>query len=66
MILMPTLDLSSLYSLEVCVSFFVIAEKLNIRVVDFSVYTGLPSASEYAEIEQAQKDHQEFLCIPRR
>ncbi|XP_064384927.1 large subunit GTPase 1 homolog isoform X4 [Halichondria panicea] len=42
------------------------AEKLNIRVVDFSVYTGLPSASEYAEIEQAQKDHQEFLCIPRR
>ena len=42
------------------------AEKLNIKVVDPSVHTGLPSDMEYAEIEQAQREHQHYLSIPRR
>ena len=42
------------------------AEKLNIKVVDPTIRTGLPSDLEYAEIEQAQKEHQQYLSIPRR
>ncbi len=41
-------------------------EKLNIKVVDSFVHTGLPSASEYEEMKKAQKDNQHFLGIPRR
>lgn len=41
-------------------------EKLNIKVVDPGVHTGLPTASQYSEIEKAQKDNLHFLGIPRR
>ena len=43
-----------------------VTEKLNIKVVDPGIHTGLPTVSEYAEIEQAQKDNKHFLSIPRR
>ena len=46
--------------------FFCLPEKLNIRVVDPAAHTGLPSAEERAEIEQAQEDSRQYLCIPRR
>ena len=46
--------------------FSCLPEKLNIRVVDPAAHTGLPSAEERAEIEQAQEDSRQYLCIPRR
>lgn len=45
---------------------FNFTEKLNIKVVDPGIYTGLPTVSEYAEIKQAQEDNKHFLSIPRR
>ncbi len=41
-----------------------ILEKLNIRVIDPTPYTGLPTVSEREEMEQAQEEH--LLSIPRR
>jgi len=42
------------------------SEKLNIRVVDPTVGTGLPSSEEMGEIEKAQKENRQYLAIPRR
>ena len=42
------------------------SEKLNIRVVDPAVHSGLPSSEERGEIERAQKENRQRLAIPRR
>ena len=44
----------------------VFPEKLNIKFVDPGSHTGLPSAEERLEMEQTQKEHRQFLNIPRR
>ena len=42
------------------------AEKLNIKVVDRTAYTGLPSEEERVESEKAQEENYQYLSIPRR
>ena len=41
-------------------------EKLNIRVVEPSTHTGLPSLEERGEIERMQAANRQYLAIPRR
>ena len=54
-------------SSQCCIQFtHFFSEKLNIKFVDPGSYTGLPSAEERLEMEQTQKEHRQFLNIPRR
>lgn len=42
------------------------AEKLNIKVVSSSRYTGLPSEQERADSRRAEEENRQYLSIPRR
>lgn len=42
------------------------AEKLNIKVVDSVIHTGLPTEQEEAETKKAQDQNLQYLGIPRR
>lgn len=42
------------------------AEKLNVKLVDTSTYTGLPTEQERAEARKAEKENFQYLSIPRR
>ena len=44
----------------------VFSEKLNVKVIDPTQHTGLPSAEETAAIEKAQELNRDLLKIPRR
>ena len=42
------------------------AEKLNIQVVDPTLFTGLPTKEERAETRKAEQENAQYLSIPRR
>lgn len=42
------------------------AEKLNIKVVERTVYTGLPTEQERAVARKAEQENVQYLSIPRR
>lgn len=42
------------------------AEKLNVKLVDTTTYTGLPTQQEREETKKAQQENLQYLSIPRR
>ena len=42
------------------------AEKLNVKLVDATSYTGLPTLQQRAETKKAEEENQQYLSIPRR